>query len=602
MSAVSDFSHTPKAPWAVFGVALVFRLLYLLQATDNPLLYIPQLDEEFYVDFGKQLLAQDGHIENQGFFMDPLYGYFLSGVFYLFGDNLIVPRLLQITTDSVAALLLCLAGRRLWSPYTGLIAGFIYALYPVCWFYSLTLLKTTFTTDFAVLFSYLLICILQRQTPRNWFTLGVITGIGVYLRANLVLLLPFTFFLPLIRRQHTLRKALLFSGCYVLGASLILGAVGIINKSVFNHFAILPLTGGVTLYGANNPGNPNGENANPDFVTKNHPSELFTQYKAEAERRLSRSLSDADVSSYWRSEAVKYWFSSTSVLPDLFLHKIRYLISHDEIANNQSIATAARFAPMLLPQIPVFSFALAIGLPGILLATRKDPRAVALLPVMGVVAVTSLLYFSSSRFRMPLVPVLILGSAYFLAHAWHRAERIKKFVLVLSAATILLLSLYSNGPKVNVLQQEINLALAHAELGQTNEALVLLTNLEKDYGSQSYYQRIRAYVSLLAKDYDAAYHYTTLALQQDPTDYGTMNLAGIAALERRDYQNALGLFSEALRVSNDDEFHYWIGKTQAAMGNSATAEQHLLQAIKQLPPASPIAIKAKTLLDQLQRQ
>ena len=577
-------------------------MFYLLQANDNPFLYVPQLDEEFYVDFGKNLLAEGPQNTNLGFFMDPLYGYFLGGLFYIFGDNLIIPRLIQIVSDSAAALLLCLIGRRLWSPATGLLAGLIYALYPVSWFYSLTLLKTTFTTNYVILFTLILLVFVERQTLRNWFLLGLITGIGVYLRGNLILLIPFTMLLPLVIRQHSWRQSIQLSLTYLLGAVILLGGVGLLNKATFGQFAVLPTTGGITLYGANNPQNPTGENTNPDFISKSHPAELFVQYKNEAEKRNGKTLNNSEVSTYWRGQAIKYWFSSFTVLPSLWSHKISHLISHEEIANNQSVDIAARFSPILLPQIPFFALVLGFGLPGIFLALRKDPRVYALLPVVGVVIVTSIVYFSSSRFRLPLVPILILGAAYFFNYATCRTWEIRKNIPMLVAASIFTVSMLINGPRANVSQQEINLALAHAEIGQTNEAILLLQQLENDLNDHNYYQKIRGYVSLLAKDYKSAYFYSKMALEEDPGDYGTMSVAGIAALELNDMEEALELFSIAYQISNDNEFHYWIGKSQATLGNTEIAIKHLEYASRLLPQSSPIGIKAKSLLEEITRK
>lgn len=597
---VASFARTKKAMWVVFGVAMVMRIIYFLQATDNPLLYIQQLDEEFYSNYGKSLISDHPDDGTSKFYMDPLYGFFLGGIYYLFGDNLLIPRLIQIVTDSFAALLMYLIGRRLWSPTAGLGAGIIYAVYPVSWFYSLTLLKTTFTTDFVILFTYLLILFLGQQNLRNWFVLGIVTGIGVYLRGNLILLLPATVLLPLLCRKDSLKKAVQLAAFYLLGASLILGSVGLINKSTFGTFSILPNTGGTTLYGANNPENPYGENKNPKFITRNHPSDIYTQYKVEAEKRLNRTLSDKEVSTFWRGEAMKYWFSSFSVLPSLLLHKFKHLISHKEIANNQSIEIAARFAPVLFPQVPYFSLVLAFGLPGLLLALRKDKRVYALLPVIFVVLVTSLIYFSSSRFRLPMVPILILGSVYYFYALRSSPGDIKKYILLVATAIIFLVSINVHGPRDNIAQQDINLALAHAEVSETDKAIALIRQHESEMSDDNYYQKIRGYISLLAKDYNSAYHYSTLAIKQDPDDYGTMSVAGIAALEQNDTQNALNIFKHALQISNDTEMHYWIGKSYNQLGEKEKAKQHLTLAIDTLPITSQIAMEAKKLLQQLQ--
>jgi len=594
------FAESGKPLWVIFGIALLMRVIYLLQSTDNPLLYIPQLDEEFYVNFGRSLVASDsGDVQSQ-LYMDPLYGFFLGGIYYLFGDSILIPRVVQILTDSIAASLLFLIGRMLWSSPVGFFAGVLYAIYPVSWFYSLTLLKTTFITDFSILFTFLLVKCQEQLVPRYWFMLGLITCIGVYLRGNFILLIPITLLIPLFTKNDSLRSSIKLSVNYLVGSLIMLAMIGILNKTVFGAFSILPNTGGTTLYGANNPNNPNGENINPEFVTRNHPAEIYKQYVEEAEKRVGKSLSPGEVSSYWRGEAFSYWFSSPWVLPNLFLEKLGHLVTHKEIANNQSIEVAARFAPILLPQIPFYSFILAFGVPGLILALRKDRRTIAVLPVIFVVLVTTLIYFSSSRFRMPLVPVLILGSSYYLYYLLTIGRSNQKYWLFLIPLMIFVASMVVEGPPNNVPQQEINLALAHAEIGETDRAMTLLKEIEDKMGGNNYYLKIRGYISLRAKDYESAFRYSKLALATEPEDYGTMSIAGMAALELQDTDSALSLFTNALRISKDNEMHYWIGKTYVSLGDIEEAKQHLRIAVDTLPSNSEFSNEAKKLLLELQ--
>ena len=139
----------------LFGLAL--RIVHLVASADNPLLYMPVLDERYYVGLGRAIAGGKWLGEDGLFFMDPLYGYFLGGLFFLFGDNLTTVRLIQIGLDSLNILLIYGIGARVHTRRSGILAAFLYALYPVAFFYSLLILKTTLTLTMLLASVFLLL-------------------------------------------------------------------------------------------------------------------------------------------------------------------------------------------------------------------------------------------------------------------------------------------------------------------------------------------------------------------------------------------------------------------------------------------------------------
>jgi 4-amino-4-deoxy-L-arabinose transferase-like glycosyltransferase len=125
----------PRWAGAVFGVALVARLVFLFLA-DQPLLYSHQYTyftaamriAEHPQALGYVLRSDEWRIWDQHWTIAPLYHVFAGAVFKLFGPHLVALRLVQCVLDALAAVGVAWLGRRVAGP-RGLWAGVAYALY-----------------------------------------------------------------------------------------------------------------------------------------------------------------------------------------------------------------------------------------------------------------------------------------------------------------------------------------------------------------------------------------------------------------------------------------------------------------------------------------
>jgi 4-amino-4-deoxy-L-arabinose transferase-like glycosyltransferase len=190
-------------------LGLVLRILNLVISADNPLLYMPVLDEGYYVELGRAIAAGNWLGEDGLFFMDPLYGYFLGVLFFLFGDNLTTVRLVQIGLDSLNILLIYGIADRVHGRRAGILAALLYALYPVAFFYSLLILKTTLAVTLLLASVLMLLAALDSGRRRDWLFLGILLGFMTYLWANLILMLPLSMVFILFYQKMPWRKSIL---------------------------------------------------------------------------------------------------------------------------------------------------------------------------------------------------------------------------------------------------------------------------------------------------------------------------------------------------------------------------------------------------------
>ena len=166
----------------------------------------------------------------------PVYPLLLAGVFHIFGAYTRASAVVALTINAAAAaataaLLPYLAGRCLEDRRTGLLAGWIMALWPYEAILSLQLWNQALAGLALVAFVWMLVAVARSQRGRDWFGLGCFCGATVLL--NVAMILPL--FCAFAAKARLDRRALLA----LAGFLLLLTPWTIRNWMVFGR--IIPL-------------------------------------------------------------------------------------------------------------------------------------------------------------------------------------------------------------------------------------------------------------------------------------------------------------------------------------------------------------------------
>ncbi len=183
---------------AIFLVAFAVRLLNLWQIRHSPYFTVLMGDARGYDEWAQQI-ANGDWLGHDVFYQAPLYPYFLGFLYRVAGRNLLIVRVCQAAIGSLACVLLGLAGRRLFSKRTGLIAGLILALYAPAIFFDGLIQKSVLDVFFVCLMLWLVASLAaENADPANrrpgsfrntpWFWLGVTVGGLSLTRENALLL------------------------------------------------------------------------------------------------------------------------------------------------------------------------------------------------------------------------------------------------------------------------------------------------------------------------------------------------------------------------------------------------------------------------------
>lgn len=251
---------SPRA-WAlmVFGVALVVRLAYALVAPriDPFLVSDPLLgDARSYDRIARSLLAGGAYETTPGHasaFWPPLYPFMLTGIYAVFGYNLMAARLVQALLGALLPPLLFLAAGRLGWRGPGRWASLGAAVYPYLVYFGAWLIAEAL---FFALSGLMLWCgaLLQRRpSTARAAGLGLVIGLAALAKPTVLFQLPFLalWFLtsleaPTIRRRFVLGLVTALAFAATLSPWLIR------NYLVLDHVVLISTNGGYTFYGANN--------------------------------------------------------------------------------------------------------------------------------------------------------------------------------------------------------------------------------------------------------------------------------------------------------------------------------------------------------------
>ncbi len=439
----------------VLLLALLLRLLYVLQVHGTSLVFPEELDPALYYDWARKISGGD-FLGRAPFVQSPLYAYLLGIFMMVFGTG--VGRILvaQSILGCGTVLLTYLAGRRLFDHWRGILAALMVALYGPFIFYEGMVMKT-FLSPFLTI---LLIVLLDRarmaalpgdatagRVTRAFAVAGVVYGLTTLDRDNFIVLAPIMAVLALVlgggRRRHGLRAA----GAFILGAVLMVAPVTIRNWAMSGEFVLLTTGGGEVFFIGNN-ADANGLYVPPPFVRPD-PKLEHADFIARASEIAGRQLSPMESSWFWFREGARFIVSEPMSWLRLIGLKFLHFWNYFELPDNLNYEIMQRFSPLLdalnagfppsswptlrLPtgdgrRVAVrlhlwatFGTLAPLGLAGILLA-RGDRRRLLPLHVLlfGYMA-TVMLFFNFSRFRVPIVPILALFAAGALVAIGRRA-------------------------------------------------------------------------------------------------------------------------------------------------------------------------------------
>jgi len=393
-----------RAEWILFGVAVAIRLIHVFAVRDSVWFRYPIIDAATYHDAALAIAAGQGH-PDRVFWQPPGYAYFLGAIYAMTGGSDLVARIVQCLLGGVTALLTARIGTLVFGRGVGVAAGYAAALYGTLVYFDATLLTPALGIPLLLAGIWLgLRAERERAAPRLWAGAGAFTGLAAIVTANALVLVP-----VLAWRARTRWWIV------VVSALLAVLPLTLRNAARGGEAVLISSNMGINLY--------IGNNAHYDETVGVRPDLQWRRLTAEPRRVGIRDA--AGGSAYFVRRVIQYAASEPAGFLLLQLKKLRLLLGGDEIYRNQAIYPDRNASPVLaalLWKIPGLAFPLGLLLPlaavGLAVGARRTP----LLSVSILVYALSLVaFFIAARYRLPLVPLLLVFAAEGGRWLWKEA-------------------------------------------------------------------------------------------------------------------------------------------------------------------------------------
>jgi hypothetical protein len=425
---------------AVLLVALGVRLLAHPQMEAAADTFAPIIDGEAYLLQALRVAAGEDIVDGV-YFQAPLYPWLLGITFRLAGvpgvtgvsysDELPEEILLAATAAArnlnlllglLAALLVHRMTCRLFGDAAGLAAGLLAATYAPFLFYEGLLLKASLSLIFLPWAVLAGARAMRSDSSGAWAWVGLALGLGGLVRGNLHLVGAAAAVGLAVRGliAHTPAQGLRAAGALALGIACALLPVLIRNSVVAGKPVLSTAAGGTAFYLCNHPDNETGL-IQHRALNRQVPRHELEDWTAEAEARSGRTLTAGEVNRFWMGEAWRGIRARPGTWALTELRKAGLLFSRYEAPDNSMPAFGEQASPVLALLPSRYGIVLPLALGGALLAwrrRRREPpghgRVLLALLLLGY-AGTLLLFIVTSRFRLPLVPLLLAYAGYLVA-------------------------------------------------------------------------------------------------------------------------------------------------------------------------------------------
>ncbi|MCP4550216.1 MAG: tetratricopeptide repeat protein [bacterium] len=458
---------SPRTIWIALAVILavggMLRVAYMGELKQAPDFNYPFLDAEFHNYWARGLVfddwttprdKEDPRIQTTPFFRPPGYPYFLAGVYKVLGAGYAGPRAVQMLLGLVNVLLAFFLGRRWFGALAALIFAGLMSTYWIFIYFEGELHAPVLI----VMLLLVLTLLVGRWTEKlNWklsIGSGLVLGLLALVRPNALLVAPaiiiWAFWLG---RRRGCRSYLRIGALGLLiGLVLAIMPATIRNYRASGEFVPITASLGPNLFMGNNPQS-NGlcDGKLPGY------GKFATCYDWPAivrsvEQKEGRQLSHSEASGHLRRAATRYMLSHPSHSLELLGRRFLLFWGPWEPTHNKVIEFE-RSHSRLLSSIPLhYPMMIALAAMGLWVLFRErrakaestgehDHRweiTLLVLAISGAWFLGIMPFFVAARYRMPVIPFMMLFGAYGLMHLVnHIRARERSAAIMLSAVAVL---------------------------------------------------------------------------------------------------------------------------------------------------------------------
>lgn len=577
--------------YLLFALAFLLKLVFVLQSRDSIQTTVPILDAKFYDDMAQDIAR--GHvIQKEAFFMGPLYPYIMGLVYSVFGRNLMLMRLIQISGGALSVVLTYLIGLKVFRPSNAMLGAIMLALYGAITFYEGQILMMWLGTLLNLLILYVLLY-LPRKTgifsflgnhfAYRYILAGTLLGLSSLARASILIMLPgILIWLILIEKGE---RRFVRAAVFIISVVIVIVPVTIHNYVASNDFVPITSNFGLNIYIGNSEKAagvyfpPTGPYLNNDITT-----ERFL------EKKLGRELKPSEISRYWSHRAMTFVKEHPRQGLSLLFRKVMLFINGFEWSQIENYALSKAKYGIFQVLFINFWMLSALGIIGMIYSLRRWRQTFLLHLFVIAYSAATIAFFVTDRYRIQIAPILCLFAAYAVIDIMtrvflHKSGRIIVLLLLVAMLIVTRPGLYAVDEQHLVASDHVHQAWRFDTIGETdraleevNAAIQLRPNDTEPYlqraainkNSGRFQEAIRDYGSaleinpvmpivhynlaqVLEKEqmYAHAVQEYSKAIDQDPLMTEAYNNLGIMYQRMNDPENAIRYFKKIIKMNPD---------------------------------------------------
>lgn len=401
-------SSTQKAV-AITVFAVVIRLLFLY--------LFPRFGGGDFLDSTRYLRVVYNILRGRGFaeyirptaFAPPLFAYFIALVFKIFGQHILIFKVIQAVLGGITCYLVYRMGALLFSPKVGQIASLITALHPeLIVLTGFLYTETLYIFLLSVAFFFFIKAFLRKKKWSLWLLAGFFLGLNILTRHVLLLFPLWLLFIVLLRRSARSYFKYVFV-CMLMCYAVVTPWI-VRNYLIFDRFIPVASGFGGSVW--------IGSNLSDEGLHQN-------DSRQKAWNASKQAADDMERDDILLEKAVRNVMKHPFDYGWIVLKKLGryYLDVYEYVPNgNDEQKNWLLFSVLALCYYPLF----ALAVTGIFLARKKWIYCI---PLWGLLVYTGLVYSFTivvPRYRIPLLPFFFVYAAYAIGSLSDRKIRSEK--------------------------------------------------------------------------------------------------------------------------------------------------------------------------------
>lgn len=456
------------------ALSTILHVVFLIQFHKTPYASILMVDAEGY-HFKALALLTEGWIGESVFYQAPFYPYFLALAYKFFEPSVLLIQVIQSTLSVLTVGLTYEITRRVFDYKSANVAAALTVFTGVYLHFSGLLLKVTFSLFFVCLMLLMLIQAIRELNYVKWLFAGVLLGFNITLRGNFLIMIPgFLFWILFFPKEVSISIKMKRVIIFFMGALIILFPIALRNYFVSKDFVLITYQAGANFYIGNN-FNANGRYSTIDFVRSN-PEFEENDFRQRAESLSGRPLKPSEISRFWFQQSFKFIQEEPLRFLDLLGRKVLLSLNTYEIPDNYDFYFMKSNIPILKVGFVSFGILLFCALLGIFLGKLKTDEAWLLYIFLGFYSFSVVLFFVTSRYRIPIGPILTSFAGWFLVYGWDKIYQLNKG----SLAKFFILSLLL-GALIFRSEPYSDFSFSHWKLGIAFERKQMEVEAKKEY-------------------------------------------------------------------------------------------------------------------------